>query len=61
MMQNLNHFSDNTCQLDNLFNVSFELPERAMMDHKQVYQKLNHHDAVFHSLQSLGRNEMLQY
>jgi hypothetical protein len=22
---------------------------------------LNHHDAVFHSLQSLGRNEMLQY
>jgi len=61
MMQILNHFSNNVRQLGHLFNVSFELPERAMMDHKQVYQQLNHHEAAFHILQSLACNELLHY
>jgi len=33
----LQHFSDYICQLGNLLNVSSELPEKAMMDIKQVY------------------------
>jgi len=36
-MHLLNHFSDHIRQLGNLLNVSSELPEEAMMDHKHVY------------------------
>jgi hypothetical protein len=46
-MHLLNHFSDHICQLGNLFNVSSELPEKAMMDYKQVYRQSNRHEAAF--------------
>jgi hypothetical protein len=36
MMHLLNHFNDRILQLGNLLNVGSELPEKAMMDHKQV-------------------------
>jgi hypothetical protein len=49
-MHLLNHFSDHIRQLGNLLNVSSELPEKAMMDHKQEYRQSNRHEAAFQIL-----------
>jgi hypothetical protein len=49
-MHFLNHFSDHIHQLHNLVNVSSELPEKGMMDHKQVYRQSNGHEAAFQIL-----------
>jgi hypothetical protein len=43
----LNHFSDHIRQLGNLFNVSFELPEKAMMDLEEAYRQSNCPEATF--------------
>jgi len=46
-MHLLNHISDHLGQLGNLFNISSELPEEAMLDLKQAYQQSNRHEAAF--------------
>jgi thiaminase len=51
-MHLLNHVSDHIRQLGNLLNVSSELPEKAMMDIKQVYLQSNRHEAPFQILRT---------
>jgi len=46
----LNHFPDHLRQFANFENVSFELPEKAMMDSQQVYWQSNCHEATFEIL-----------
>jgi len=60
-MHLLNHFSDHIRQLGNLLNASSELPERAMMDLKQVYRQSNRHEAAFQIVQTNAGKEMCQY
>jgi hypothetical protein len=57
-MHLLNHFSGLICQLGNLLNVSSECLEKAMMDPKQAYRQLNHHEAAFQILQTKARQEV---
>jgi len=42
-----NYFSDHIWHLGNLFNASSELPETAMMEHKQPHWQSNRHVATF--------------
>jgi hypothetical protein len=49
-MHLLNHFSDHSCQLGSLLNVSSELPDKAMIDLKQAYRQSNRHEAAFQIL-----------
>jgi len=59
-MHFLNHFSAHICQLGNLLNVSFALPEKAMMDLKQAYQQSKWHEAAFQILQTKAPKEVCQ-
>lgn len=56
-----NHFSDHIRQLGNLCNVSSELPEREMMDLKQVYQQSNRHEAAFQIVPMKAQKKVIQY
>jgi len=60
-MHLLNHLSDHIRQLGNLLNVSSELPEKAMMDLKQAYRQLNHHEAAFQILRTKAQKAVFQY
>ena len=57
----LNHFSDHISQLFNLGNVSSELPERVMINCKQVYRQSNCHEATVQILQMKARKAVFQY
>ena len=56
-----NHFSDHIRQLGNLVKLSSKLPEKVMMDLKQAYRQLHHHEAAFQILQTQARKEVFQY
>ena len=60
-MHLLNDFSDHICQLGYRCNASSELPEKAMMDHEQVYRQLNRHDAAFSILWMNAQKEVFQF
>jgi len=45
-MHLLTHFCDHILQLGNLVNVSFELPEKAMMYLEQAYSQLNRQESA---------------
>jgi len=60
-MHLLDHFSDHICQLGNLWNVSSELPEKAMMDLTQAYWQSNHHEAALQILRTKAPKEVFQY
>jgi len=60
-MHLLNHSSDQICQHGNLLNTSSELPERSMMDLKQVYWQSNLQEAGFQILWMKAQKEEFQY
>jgi hypothetical protein len=41
------YFFYHICQLENLLNTCSELPDRLIIDFKQVYQQVNRHTAAF--------------
>jgi len=61
MMHLRNHFSDHIRQLGNLLNVSSELPDKAMMDHKEAYRHSDQHEAAFQILRKKAQKEVFQY
>jgi hypothetical protein len=60
-MHLLHHFSENIRQLGNILNRSSALPEKAMMDLKQVYQQSNCHEAAFQILRTNAWKEVFEY
>jgi hypothetical protein len=56
-MHLLIHFSDHIRQLGNLFNVSSELPEKAIMNLKQAYWQSNWHEAAFQIMRTKAQKE----
>jgi len=57
-MHLLNNVSDYVHQFGNILNVSFELPEKAMMDHKQACWQSNGHEPAFKMLSTKARKEV---
>jgi hypothetical protein len=61
MMYLPNHFPDHIRQLGNLFNLSSEFPKKAIINHKQVYQQSNCHEATFQIWGMNASKEAIQY
>jgi len=57
----LNHFSDHIRQLGNLINVCSKLPEKAIIDLKQVYWQLDRLEAAFQIIPTKSQKAVFQY
>jgi hypothetical protein len=60
-MHHLDHLSDHIRLVGNLLNVSFELPEEVIMDHKQVYRQSNSHETTLQILRMKVQMEVIPY